>query len=106
MAYSIAGARRATNRLAHPRPWRCAGAIFRERQASGTALGGPASPMSQTPGGCMQRMFVRPLLAIGALAVAGCATKPADPVAVPRASTQRIESQGQNILLTTMPDAY
>ena len=55
----------------------------------------------------MQHTFVRSLVAISALALAGCASaREADPVAAPRASTQRIESEGKNILLTTIPDAY
>ena len=55
----------------------------------------------------MLRTFTGSLLAAATFAIAGCATKQsADPVAVPRASTQRIESQGENILVTTMPDAY
>lgn len=55
----------------------------------------------------MLRTFVRPTIAISALALGGCASaREADPVAAPRTSTQRIESEGKNILLTTTPDAY
>ena len=54
----------------------------------------------------MPRPFVFLMLA-GATIAAACATKPsADPVATPRTSTQRIEADGRNILLTTSGDAY
>ena len=40
-------------------------------------------------------------------AAVGCATSPSsDPVATPRTSTQRIESEGKNILVTTSGDTY
>jgi len=55
----------------------------------------------------MYRMTVPSLIAGGALALAACATaREADPVATPRASTQQIESGHENVLLTTIPDAY
>src|SRR5688572_1259950 len=58
-------------------------------------------------GGSMQHSIVITMLAAGALAGAGCATRPdPEPVATPRTSTQRIESEGKNILLTTSGDAY
>ena len=53
------------------------------------------------------RLSVGSMLAVGAMIAAGCASTPsADPVAVPRTSTQRIESEGKNILVTTSGDAY
>ena len=55
----------------------------------------------------MQRSLVVLALAAGMTAASGCASKPTpEPVAAPRTSTQRIESEGKNILLTTSPDAY
>ena len=53
------------------------------------------------------RLSVSSMLAVGVMVASGCASAPsADPVAVPRTSTQRIESEGKNILLTTSGDAY
>ena len=55
----------------------------------------------------MQHRILGTLLGVGVLAAAGCATTPgAEPVATPRTTTQRIESEGKNILLTTSGDAY
>src|SRR5688500_11798924 len=57
-------------------------------------------------GGSMQYSIVIGMFAAGA-AAAGCAPKPgAEPVATPRTSTQRIESEGKNILLTPTGDAF
>ena len=54
----------------------------------------------------MRRSVVIVMLA-GIVASAACATNPgADPVAVPRTSTQRIEKDGRNVLMTTSGDAY
>jgi hypothetical protein len=54
----------------------------------------------------MQRSSV--ILSIAMLAAAGCATKHSGsaPVAVPRATTERIETYGENVLVTTGTDAY
>jgi hypothetical protein len=50
-------------------------------------------------------MFV--IAVASASTAAACAARPSrDPVAAPRATTERIESDGRNILLTTAPDAY
>ena len=55
----------------------------------------------------MHRPFVILMVGAGAAMGLGCAATPsAEPVAAPRTSTQRIESEGKNILLTTSPDAY
>ena len=55
----------------------------------------------------MQHSFVIVIVAAGMLVSSGCASKPAaEPVATPRTSTQRIESDGRNLLVTTSGDAY
>jgi hypothetical protein len=60
-----------------------------------------------TRGGCMQRSFVIMIVAAGMMGSGGCASKSsADPVATPRTSTQRIESDGRNRLVTTSGDAF
>ncbi len=55
----------------------------------------------------MHRSVVIMMAAMGMAVASGCAAKTGgDPVATPRTSTQRIESEGKNILLTTAPDAF
>ena len=55
----------------------------------------------------MQRSIVFGVFAGTALMAGACATRPdPNPVATPRTSTQRIESEGKNILLTTTGDPY
>jgi hypothetical protein len=51
--------------------------------------------------------MVMTLFSLGLAAATACATKAGpEPVATPRTSTQRIESEGKNILVTTSGDAF